>query len=174
MCFLTSVYLPLATRLPRIRRRTCGRVNFKIHKVRPRNSETTEIRRLNDSIQTSEYYHTPKATFHTLNRRLDTVLSDVCFSVKTHWILAGRDSDVWTRLIQTSVPVAELFLPLCPVSDVWFGWFRRLNPGYFVLFSLGARGLPGSARGGLLYSYALSSWGRNTVGPCTILFNQFW
>ena len=70
-------------------------------------TETTGFRRLDDFIQTSEYFPTSKLYFHTLNRRLFTDEPDVCFSVKIHYIHAGRETDVWARQNQASVPIAN-------------------------------------------------------------------
>ena len=55
-----------------------------------------------------------KPQLFTLNRRLVSDTSDVCFSVNLHYNLAGRDSDVWTRLTRRLNPVTFVFLGFGP------------------------------------------------------------
>jgi len=50
----------------------------------------------------------------TLNRRLFYDTPDVCFSVNLHYVLSGRDSDIWTIPFRRLIPVLFVFLGLRP------------------------------------------------------------
>ena len=68
-----------------------------------------ESRRLNGPIQTSGYLYMSRLILFTLNRRLDSDTSDVCFSVNLHYMLSGRDPDVWIKSFRRLIPVAFVF-----------------------------------------------------------------
>ena len=80
-------------------------ITFTFLSLEARETFQAVFSRLNHMIQTSEYCHIAKPTLFTLNRRLVSDTSDVCFSVNYTVILregiqtSGPDhSDVWSLL----------------------------------------------------------------------------
>ena len=76
-----------------------------------------------------------KPILFTLNRRLVSDTSDVCFSVNLHYMLSGRDSDVWTSAFRRLVPVVLVFLGFG--SGFWSERFLRTLPTFVAcLFTI--------------------------------------
>jgi len=114
--------------------KSCDRSISREHKEGRKKHKRTENRRLFYLIQTSGILHISKPKNFTLNRHLFTDETDVCFSAKMHYILAGSNSDVWTREVQTSVSCYCCFWGFWPRHSI--GKVSPTFPGSYLMFTL--------------------------------------
>lgn len=121
VCSLLSLHLLEITSRPRNPRKSRDRPFSKTQAKGARNTLLAVSRRLNHKIQTAGYCHILNPYLFTLNRRLFSDTPDVCFSVYLHYVLSGRDSDVWTIASRRLIPVVFAFLGLSPgFCPEWF------------------------------------------------------